>query len=464
MSQHTTNLPRYRIVGRIALFLALFAGPITMAQAGGGPIDMPKSIEPRVAAGKCLSAPGLVASEGNFLPYTRVAKGETIHTRDLLVAIPGFGVVLEPVGKNVSLTLQGNLPELSDSPVLESAVILHDTKAYDLDFTFIRGRVILTNTRTKGAAKIWLRKDIGVQLTLPEPGDCVALEAFGRWPTGEAFSRTRKAGDGPVQLWAVHCLKGKLEIKANKTEWSMSAAPGLAYFNGDSTAGPAASGPERRDNPPSWADPKAQAPPLAVTIKGVVETYTGKLRDKELEEIGGEMISLAEKEKDPKKARALRQIAIHAMIALDEPEKVAELLGDSKVPEVRQIAVIGLRHWIGSREGRDMKLYEILQDELSYTRAEAETIMQLLHSPFDRNQPETYETLVAFLKHRKQSIRELAHWHLVRLAPGGRDIPYDAGADAADRGKAAAAWKKLIPDGELPPGKKDGTKKTDKGE
>ena len=332
-----------------------------------------------------------------------------------------------------------------------------------VDFTLIRGRVVITNTRDKGAARVWLRKDIGVLLTLPEPGDSVALEAFGRWPTGEAFSRTRKAGDGPLQLWAVHCLEGKLGIKANKTEWSMSAAPGLAFFHGDSSAGPAAGGPERRDSLPSWADPKAKVPPLAVTIKAVVETYTGKLRDKDLEEIGGEMISLADKEKDPKKARALRQIAIHAMIALDEPEKVAELLGESTVPEVRQIAVIGLRHWIGTHDGRDMRLYEILQDELSYTRAEAETVLQLLHSPFNRNQSETYETLVAFLKHRKQSIRELAHWHLVRLAPAGRDIPYDAGAAAADRGKAAAAWKKLIPDGELPPEKKDGTKKSDKG-
>jgi hypothetical protein len=92
----------------------------------------------------------------------------------------------------------------------------------------------------------------------------------------------------------------------------------------------------------------------------------------------------------------------------------------------------------------------VLRDELNYTKAEAETIMQMLHSPFDRGQAETYETLIAYLKHRKQAVRELAYWHLSRLTTVGRDIAYDAAAPAAERNKAVAAWKKLIPDGELP--------------
>ena len=146
------------------------------------------------------------------------------------------------------------------------------------------------------------------------------------------------------------------------------------------------------------------------------------------------------------------------MIALDEAGKVAELLGESTDADVRRIAVVALRHWIGAHDGRDPKLFDILQHDLRYTPTEADAFLQLLHSPFDADQAETYETLIAFLKHRKQSIRELAHWHLVRLAPAGRDIPFDAGADAATRGKAVASWKKLIPGGELPREKKDGTK------
>ena len=104
MSQTNNSTRRQRIARRIALFVipALLAGLVTMVQAGGGPMDLPKSLEPRVEAGKCLSAPGLISSEGNFLPYFRIGKGDTIHTRDLLVALPGFEIKLVPAGKNVS--------------------------------------------------------------------------------------------------------------------------------------------------------------------------------------------------------------------------------------------------------------------------------------------------------------------------------------------------------------------------
>ena len=48
-------------------------------------------------------------------------------------------------------------------------------------------------------------------------------------------------------------------------------------------------------------------------------------------------------------------------------------------------------------------------------------------------------------------VRELAHWHLDRLAPAGQKIAYDAAADEAARHKAAEQWRALIPPGQLPP-------------
>ena len=105
MSQYTNGTPRTRLAGRIAFLL--LAGLAASAQAAGGPVDAPKSSEPRVEAGKCLSPLGLVGSKGNFLPYVRVGKGDVVHTRDLLVALPGFAVALESASKNVSLTLRG---------------------------------------------------------------------------------------------------------------------------------------------------------------------------------------------------------------------------------------------------------------------------------------------------------------------------------------------------------------------
>ena len=72
--------------------------------------------------------------------------------------------------------------------------MLHDSKAFDLDFSLVRGRVVLTNTKKKGEAKVWMRTaDAGVQLTLPDPGDSVALQIYGRWPAG---GRRRPDGTG----------------------------------------------------------------------------------------------------------------------------------------------------------------------------------------------------------------------------------------------------------------------------
>jgi hypothetical protein len=48
-------------------------------------------------------------------------------------------------------------------------------------------------------------------------------------------------------------------------------------------------------------------------------------------------------------------------------------------------------------------------------------------------------------------VRELAWWHLYRLAPAGRSIRYDPAGPDAERDKAQAEWKKLIPSGQLPP-------------
>ena len=61
--------------------------------------------------------------------------------------LPGVRAVLETEPKGVSLTLYGGMPRLSPSPVLESQVVLHDSRAYDIDLTLREGRVLLANNR-----------------------------------------------------------------------------------------------------------------------------------------------------------------------------------------------------------------------------------------------------------------------------------------------------------------------------
>jgi uncharacterized protein (TIGR03000 family) len=443
------------------LAIALGIGYGASGATGAGPLDAPVSAEPRVPVAKCMSYPGLASSKGTRQPYRRVDLDDILYSRDVLVGIPGLKAKIEPLGGGVSLLLWGNLPGLSDSPALESSVILHDTKAYDLDFTLIRGRVVLTNEKKKGPAKIWLRALQGIHLELPEPGDSAALELYGRWPSGVPFSLKGRGSPEPVRLWEVNCLKGRLQIKAGDTEWFMSAPPGPSYFSGDSVDGPSIGGPETRAKLPEWADPKAPVSPTAKAIQEVLDAYRGKLKGKTPEEAAAELLALAEKDKNKTRAAMLRQLIVYAMAAQDEVGKVAALLNNSPHDDTRKAAVVALRGWIGSRPGRDEKLWETLQDELGFTRNEAEAVLQLLHSPFAKDQPETYETLIAYLKHRRQAVRELAAWHLYRLAPIGQKIAFDASADEADRDKAVAEWKKLIPSGELPKDAKDETK--DKG-
>jgi uncharacterized protein (TIGR03000 family) len=463
MSEHTSrdwwHKGRRSIAAAGMLSLVLLVG-IGIDGHSAAPVDAPPSAEPRVPVAKNLTYPGLFSSKGTGEPFVRMDKGDTLYSRDLLVGIPGLKVDIEPNTKAVSLTLWGNLPGLSDSPVLESSVILHDSRAYELDFTLVRGRVVLTNTKKMGPAKVWLRARGGVELVLPEPGDSVAIELYGRWPSGVPFSPNPKTG--PVLVWEVFCLKGNLEIKAGQNEWGMSAPPGPAYFHGDSVDGPSPTGPERRASLPEWADPKAKATPLAKKIQNVLDTYVGTIKSKEPEEVASELLARAEKDKDPERAAALRQIVISAMAASDEVGAVAALLNSSRHDDARNAAVVALRHWIGAREGRDEKLFHILQSQLGFSKSEAEAVMDLLHSPFNRNQPETYETLIAYLKHRRQAVRELAAWHLYRLAPIGRKIAFDASAPAAERDKAADEWKKLIPAGELPKEPGDETKPPEK--
>jgi hypothetical protein len=451
-----------RVGQRAALMAAVLAG-VLAAQAGGagGPLDFPTSTEPRVPVATSLSGQGFVSSQGMFEPFERIKEDDTLYSRDMLVALPGFRARLQPNSKAVGLTLWGNLPGLSDSPALDSAVILHDSRHYDLDFTLLRGRVVLRNTKKKGPARVWLRTETnGVALTLPEPGDRAALEIYGRWAPGVPFSRKKGDDHAPVRLWQVIALKGRLEIRAGRNEWTMSAPPGRASFHGDSVSGPDDHGPQPLKTLPAWADSKAPKSKTAKRVEAVLAAYRERLKDKTqaAEEVAREFLAAADKDTDRARARTLRRLVVYALAAMDDVEKVAELLDKSTHDEVRKTAVIALRHWIGVRPGRDEKLYNVLVENLHFGKSEAEAVMQLLHSPFAPEQPETYETLIAYLNHRRQAVRELAHWHLVRMAPAGRDIPFDASAQRSEREKAVAEWKKLIPSGELPGTKKDDTK------
>jgi hypothetical protein len=435
--------------GRCALAGALTLGLAALAVAAE-PVARPAGLEPRVAVGKCTSPDGtLLASPRPGQGFHAVPNGEAVYSRDLLLALPGMRAELTAHG--VRLDLWGNLPELSASPVLESAVLLHDSRAFDLDFTLGRGRVVVTNRKEKGPARVWVRlPGESWQLSLAEPGSSVALEAFGRWPRGVPFSRERRPGEGPTQVVELTVLKGEAGLKTEDQQVGLSAPPGPAYYRWDSVAG--AEGPERRDRLPAWTGRVGEPPPAWRAIAELAPAAAAKFKDRGADVVLRDVLAESAREKDKTRAALMRSFAVFGLGAVDEVGRVAEALADPDHADVRDTAVLALRHWIGVGPGRDQRLHQVLIERDGYRPAQAETVLHLLHSPFAADLPETYETLIAYLQHGKLAVRELAWWHLTRLA-GRTEVRYDPAGTTEESARAIAALKKLLADGKLPPRK-----------
>jgi hypothetical protein len=404
------------------------------------------TLEPRVELGKVVSAAGTVLTRSSARTAWHTAA--TVFTRDELLTLPGVQGAIEPT-TGVRLTLYGNMPSLSPSLALESLVVLHDSRGYDLDFTLIQGRVLLTNQKANGPVRIWVRfRAEGWEITLPEPGASVGLEVYGRWPAGVPFSKDPNSVDRPTSYLRMLALHGRVELKTASREHTLTAGSGPQYFHWDSVEG-------EDDRPrtiktPAWADPKAEPTPDAKLIAGIADKYLGLVKGATPADALATLLDDAAKDKDEAQAVLTRQFAVLGFGALGDLPRVVEGLADPGQREVRTTASLALRNFIASAPGRDLQLYQLLQTVERYTPAQAAAVLQLLHSPFDPNQAETYETLIAYLQHDKLAVRELARWHLYELVEQGRGIAYDAAGTPEQRAKAVGAWKQLIPEGKVP--------------
>lgn len=409
---------------------------------------------PRVFVAKNASPSGaLLSRDGNGTDWRPVAKSVMVSSRDVLLVLPGMRAVVETEPAGAALTLHGNMPQLTPSPVLESEVILHDSRAYDLDFTLLEGRVTILNSKEKGPARVWVRlPGFSWQLTLQEPGARVGLEVYGRWPYGVGFSKESHAG--PTKAVDLLMLDGSAELQTDTHTYQLSAPPGPSLMEWDSAAGEAA-GPRNLKKLPPWTDPTVQVPAEGKAIDEVANIYLAGLKKSgSPEEALAGLLDQAAQEKDKPRAALLRQFAVLGLNAAGALPRVAEALADAHSADVRDAAVLALRMWIGGAPGRDLELYHLLQGRLGYSDHQAEAVLDLLHSPFDPDRPGTYEALIRLLQHPKLAVRELARWHLYRLAPAGKEIPFDPAAPEEERDRAVKAWKELIPDGELPKEKK----------
>jgi hypothetical protein len=400
--------------------------------------------EKRAAAGKSLTAKAtILRREKPSAKWQVVDRKETLYSGDLLIGMPDAQIMSR--NGAVRLEFLSDLDHNSPYPIHEAGIKLHSNPRADLEVTLDRGRIDLVNAKKKGAARVLLHVWHSVwDLTLEEPGTAVALELFGRWPPGSTFKLKPGPKDVPTGDLILLVLKGEVDVKHGGFEHALRAPPGPAMIEWDNHSG-ADETPHHLKKLPEWAQPGGENTPVARKKKAVLERFRKAILAKGIDGAVQKYLH-SDKEAD-------RAVAVVVMGALDDLHDLGHALRESKHHDVWEHGVVILRHWLGRAPGQDQRLYQALVKSGKYSPVDAETTVQLLHSygEEDLARPETYEMLIDFLEHDQLAIRGLAHWHLCRLVPEGKEIGYHPADPPKKFVAAALKWRKLIPKGKIPP-------------
>jgi hypothetical protein len=245
--------------------------------------------------------------------------------------------------------------------------------------------------------------------------------------------------DAPLSDVYVLAARGHVSLNTGERTYGLRAPPGPAMFHWDSESG--VHGIDTLKELPAGAEGPDKA---ALAFGKAICDRTCKFCDHPPDKVIAELLA--------GKEFIDRGLGAVAAGALDDLPRVLDALSDVKHADTRDLAVRVLRAWIGRGPGQAQKLYDALLAR-KYPPALARTVLQGLvgFSEEQIAQPALYDLLIALLDHKELVVRELAHWHLVRLAPAGASISYDAGAAPEMRAAAARSWRELIPEGKLPP-------------
>jgi hypothetical protein len=417
---------------------------------------------------RLMASPSVLVSRTSpSEPWQRLKLDSKVASRDQFVSLPGYSSELR-LDSGVTVTLRGSTFEFG-SPFLESAVVLHaPAQGFDADLTLDRGAVLLTNRKEKEPASVRVRFQGEVwDVRLEEPGAEVGLTLHG------THIQPYAAGEGPYVDMHAFVLKRRASVRVSPfvehENLQAGAVPTVLFWDNQ---GPGVKGPlPARDqvsqallaafNEPDRADlpPEAQQQ-VKDTLTALDEINKRLLGSPDRVETALVEMLRPEELLGGRSGELKGRLTVRCLGALDMIADLIDLLGgEQQSPALRVEAIGVLRHLIGRDEGQEARLFDrktrsgALTDK-RYTPTEAATIMVLLH-PFDRQQllqPETWAYLIERLKNEKLAIRELAYWHLWRLVPEGRTkIAYNPTGGPEQLEGAYKQWKKLIPDGELPP-------------
>jgi hypothetical protein len=308
--------------------------------------------------------------------------------------------------------------------------------------------VDVRNVKKSGAARVRIRfHNQTWEATLNEPGTRIALELYGRWPKGVAFTPKPGPKDVPAADLVFLVLEGHVDLMHGAVQHAMSAPPGPALLHWDNMAQEDES-PEKLDELPAWANKNESTSERAQMVRKVIEDFRSEVVKTSLPKAAEAFAS----SEDP----THRALGVIVMAATDDAGGLYKVFTETKYPDTWDRAVVVLRNWLGRGPGQDQFLYRRLIEVRKIPPARAETILQLLHSFGDEElaHPEVYRILVKYLDNEALAIRGLAHWHLVRLVPEGKNIEFNPLAPKEERDKGHDKWEKLVEGmlakGELP--------------
>jgi hypothetical protein len=425
---------------------------LSLALTAGNPSAAQTQPQPGKAPATCVAVSGLLLERGAKGAWRSLPAGAAVPANVTVIALPE--AELRSANKAVALRMVADVGHNPKLPALEPGVILHDNPKVDLDFTLDRGIVVLTNLRTKGKATVRVRFHEHVwALTLKEPGTKVCLEMFGRYPPGLPVPVKKGAAEVKFQNVPTHDMLllipvGKAFVDFGEHGVPMQAPPGRAFVHWDSVIGLCEV--KHVEKLPEWL-----TKPRSDEEKKILAIINADVKTLAKGPIGQGLDKLAQADND----HGPRVAAVVAGAVDDLPRMTAALA--HKRAEVRDLAVLVLRTWLGRAPGQAERLFTYLTGDAKYSRIQAGTVLFLLFGPDEeqRARPAMYDVLIAMLGSDKATIRELAHWHLLRLAPAGKDLGYDPTGPAEARQKAQAAWRRLIPPGQVPAPTKTDEKK-----
>jgi hypothetical protein len=405
-----------------------------VAQAGGSLAD--KAVT-RAAPAKVTAVSGALLARAQRSQWRALKPSDEAGAGTMLVALP-LANLLSSNGA-VGLALLADVGQRGPFPVLEAGAVLNHDPGADLDLTLDRGIAVLVNMKPEGAATARVRfRDTTWTLTLKEPGTRVGFELYARNPPG--IQQLAK-GEAPEPATDVFLLvvTGQVSLDTGQRRYRLVAPPGPALAHWQSLTGQTdvRSLDKLPDGVVQLGDQKEKT---FVAVSASARRLAGQPLAQGLDQLLGS------------EERVDRLVGVTLAGAVDDLPRVLRGLEDGRHADLRDHSILVLRHWLGRGPGQLAELLKLLKKQPGFTEARAKTAVQLLlgFDEDERRDPATYDLLIEYLRHSRLAARELARWHLVRLVPAGKDIPYDAAGSEAERQRGYEQWRALIPAGQLP--------------